>query len=86
MHHIVVSLSAPVLVQWNLDSLRKTVLNSILVYAAKFCLKYLGPAIGSTELCHFLSACPGFCACASGDHMIKLILVVLIMKTLDFVP
>lgn len=82
MHHIVVSLSAPVLMQWNLDFLRKTVLNSILAYAAKFCLKYLG----STELCHFLSACPGFCACASGDHMIKLILVVLLMKTLDFVP
>lgn len=48
--------------QWNLDSLRKAVLNSILAYAAKFYLKYLGPAVSSAEICQFLSACPGFCA------------------------
>lgn len=82
----VVSLSALVLMQWNLDYLSKTVLSSILAYAAKFSFKDLGPAVGSTEICHFLSPCPGFCACTRTDHMIKLILKVLLIKTWDFVP
>lgn len=65
---------------------RKAVLNSILAYGAKFSLKYLGPAVGSTEIRHFLSPCPGCCARTSADHMINLILMVSLMKSLEFVP
>lgn len=61
--------------QWDPDSLRKA-------HAPKFYLKYFGPAVG---ICHFLSACPALCAWTGADHMNKLILMVLLMKTLDFV-
>lgn len=85
MHHVVVSIVALVLVQCNLDS-KKSSLNSLLAYAAKFCLTYLGPAVGSTEICHFLSTCPGFCAWTGAEHRIKLILMVLLQRLWIFAP
>lgn len=62
-----------------------TVLNCILAYAANFCFKCLGPVVGNSPICPLLSTSHGFCAWTTVDHMIKLMLCVLLMRSLDFV-